>query len=71
MRYHGITLTYVSEALALYDEFLNDTLDMVNVCGYLHEPARALRELDPIAYRCGFLDWTDSEGIDTDKLVDW
>lgn len=25
---------------------------------------------DPIAYKCGWLDWIDSEGIDTDELED-
>jgi hypothetical protein len=59
-----------NEALALYDDFLNETSEVINVCGYLFEPARALRELDPIGYRCGFHDWADSEGIDTDELSD-
>lgn len=34
------------------------------------DTARALDQLDPIAYKCGWIDWCDSEGIDTDELED-
>jgi len=47
------------EASQRYDEFL-DCEGMVSVCGIEFYPSRVLSELDPIAYRCGFSDFTDS-----------
>lgn len=40
-----------------YVELLNDMYDMVDVCGYSFEAGAVLREMDPIAFRCGMLDW--------------
>ena len=34
----------------------------------LLDTADALNTLDPIAYKCGWIDWCDAEGIDTDEL---
>ena len=45
------------EAYNQYDDMLNECHPVVSVCGYEYEPARALKELDPIAYRCGFSDY--------------
>ena len=44
----------------LYDESLDYCFDMVNVCGFKYYPSEALKRLDPIAYRCGYSDYTDS-----------
>lgn len=44
-----------------YDEMLDDCYGDVNVCEYEYNTSHALREIDPIAYRCGFLDWLDGE----------
>jgi hypothetical protein len=55
------------EATEAYNEMLNDCYPMVKICGYEYEPAYALKECDPIAYRCGFSDWLDSEGLTTDE----
>jgi hypothetical protein len=52
------------EAMEQFDELLNEIHEPVIVCGYEYEPAQALRELDPIAYREEFLNWCDSEGIE-------
>ena len=41
----------------LYNEMLNECYPMIDVCGYQYEPAYALSELDPIAYRCGKNDY--------------
>jgi hypothetical protein len=46
-----------AQAYELYDEMLDECYPMVDVCGYTYDPSRALKELDPIAYRCGFNDW--------------
>lgn len=61
-------ITTTDEAYAAYDEFL-DADGTVDVCGYAFYPSRVLLEVDPIAYRCGFNDWADSEDIDTDELT--
>lgn len=45
----------------MYAEMLDDCYGHVNVCGYEYDTSRALRELDPIAYRCEFLNWLDGE----------
>ena len=56
----------LSEALAEYNDMLDDVHG--EFMGYL--ASRILREVDPIAYRVGFHDWLDGEGIDTDDLED-
>jgi len=58
------TYTTIDEALEAYDE----TLDEVHgePMGYL--ASRILKTVDPIAYRCGFHDWLDGEGVDSDAL---
>lgn len=58
------------EAHAAYDEMLDEVYGDAEVCGYTYSSSRALKELDPIAYDCGFNDWCDSEGIDTNELED-
>lgn len=57
------------EAHAAYDEMLDEVYGEVELFGQYHyDHSRALKELDPIAYDCGFNDWCDAQGIDTDKL---
>ena len=51
----------------LEDEFadqLDDCWEPVSVCGYEYGAGRALRQLDPVAFRCGFLDWLDAQQSD-------
>ena len=43
-----------------YDEMLDDAYGVVTVAGFEYDTSRALRELDPIAYQCGWLDYRDS-----------
>jgi len=43
----------------LYDEMLNECIKTCPTCER-YGGARILKELDPIAYRCGFSDWLDS-----------
>lgn len=59
----------LTEALDAWDETLGDAYGDTVIAGYTFDTARALRELDPIAYRCGFYDWIDSQGIDSDTLT--
>ena len=42
----------------LYDEMLSEE-GPVRIGGLEYDPARVLREMDPIAYRCGLLDFVD------------
>lgn len=44
-----------------FGEFLNDVYGACNIGGYSYDTDRALKEVDPVAYRCGFNDWLDSE----------
>jgi hypothetical protein len=49
----------------LYDEMLNECYSMSSVGGpFSHMmPSKVLEECDPVAYRCGFSDWLDSENL--------
>jgi hypothetical protein len=62
-----MAITTTTEAYEAYDEAL-DANGTVTIAGYEYEVSRALREVDPVAYRCGFNDWANDEGIDTDEL---
>jgi hypothetical protein len=44
-----------------YDSMLDDCYDWPTVAGYGYPVASTLQLVDPIAYRCGFADWLDSE----------
>ncbi len=65
-----MNITTMSEAIEAYDDMLNETHEWPSVAGISFAPSDILRELDPIAYRCGFADWSDAEGIDPDDLED-
>jgi hypothetical protein len=55
-----------SEGLALYDEMLDELHSPIIIGGIEFDPSRVLKELDPIAYQCGFNDWLDSCDLTTD-----
>ena len=61
--------TTLSAALAAYDEML-DEVYALEEGGFPYAASRVLKEIDPIAYREGFWNWLDSEGIDSDDLED-
>ena len=42
-----------------YDEMLDDYTPMVKVGSFEYLPSRVLKELDPIAYRCGLNNYLD------------
>jgi len=53
-----------TDALQRYDEMLNEIHESVK-CGNLEwDMSRVLKEMDPTAYRTGFSDWLDSEGLE-------
>ena len=55
------------EAEQDYSEMLDDVYGVVTIAGMEYGTAYALRELDPIAFRCGMSDYLDSAGITTDE----
>jgi hypothetical protein len=52
------------EALERFEDSLNEIYPAVSVCGYDYDAGRALRELDPTAFREEFNNWLDSEGLE-------
>ena len=65
-----MNITTMSEAIEAYDDMLNEIHEWPVIGGISFAPSDILRECDPIAYRVGFHDWIDAEGIDTDDLED-
>ena len=55
------------EAEALYNELIDECNEPINIFGAQYLPSHALKELDPIAYNCGFTDWLDAENLTTDE----
>ncbi len=49
------------ELMDRYENMLNEVYEPVSICGYSYEQGSALKELDPIAFRQGFLDYIDVE----------
>ena len=49
-----------------YDDMLDDIHEPINLCGIEYQASRALRELDPTAYRCGLIDYMDGINIKPD-----
>lgn len=48
------------EVDGLYAEMLDEVYPVVNVAGMEYSTSDVLRHVDPIAFRCGMLDWVDS-----------
>lgn len=49
------------EAEERFDDFLNEIYPMVTLGDYSYDPARVLKEMDPIAWRQDFLGWMEME----------
>jgi hypothetical protein len=47
------------QAHEMYDEDIDSEGDVI-VCGMKYLPSRVLKEVDPIAYDCGYNDYVDS-----------
>lgn len=67
-------MTYITEhdADERYTDFLNEIHPMVTIGDLNYDPARVLKEVDPVAYQCGLNDWLDSEDLEigTQEQVD-
>jgi hypothetical protein len=61
--------TSISEkdALERFDEFLDECWENAWVCGYEFTSSRALKQLDPTAYREEFNNWLNSEGLELEE----
>lgn len=53
---------YVSEQdlVERFEEMLNESYEQVKVLGYTFDPAKVLRECDPVAYRCEKANFADN-----------
>jgi len=47
-----------------FEEMLDEVYGTVSVAGMEYDTARALKELDPIAYRCSLLDYIDGAEVE-------
>ena len=63
---HYLTM---EEAEEMYEEMIDECYGEVNV-GVTFNASRVLKELDPIAFRCGFNDYMDSLFEDGYTLTD-
>lgn len=61
-------ITKMSELVEEYRNLLDEIYAEVHIVGCSFEPSKILEELDPIAFRCGYLDYANSNGIDTETL---
>jgi hypothetical protein len=44
-----------------YDEFLDECYGDVEIAGFSYTTSRSLKQVDPIAYRCGLIDFLDAQ----------
>lgn len=58
-------LYYYHELEDMYEEMLNECYEPVSICGFNYDQGHALRNLDPIAFRCGVSEW---EGEEFDEI---
>jgi hypothetical protein len=49
-----------SEAYQMYEDMIDECNDEVNISGLTYNPSYVLKNVDPIAYRCGFVDFLDA-----------
>jgi hypothetical protein len=59
----------INDALNNFDDTINEMHSAVTLMGLTFDASKIIKALDPIAYRCYFHDWADSEEIDTDELT--
>lgn len=53
-----------SDATDRYNEMLDEVYETVKIGNLHYDVSRVLSEMDPIAWREGFNDWLDSEGLE-------
>ncbi|QDH85459.1 phosphonoacetylaldehyde hydrolase [Proteus phage vB_PmiP_RS8pmA] len=65
-----MNITTMGELLESYREFLDGCYSGITIASCTFEPSEVLEELDPVAFRQGYLDYADAVGIDVDELED-
>ena len=55
-----MTIITETEAERLYNDALDDIYGTITIGSLSYQPSRTLKEIDPIAYRCGLADYIDS-----------
>ena len=67
---------YTGEALddydlhELFDSMLDELYGTVEVVGLTFDVVTVFKELDPIAYRCSYIDWLSSELEDGGRFTE-
>lgn len=54
-------LKFYHEIEDMYEDMLNECYEPVSICGFNYDQGHALRNLDPIAFRCGVCEWEGEE----------
>jgi hypothetical protein len=54
----------IDDAYMMYDNMLDECFETVRIGSLTYAPSDVLRKTDPIAYRCGFLDYINAEGYE-------
>ena len=65
-----MSITAMSELVEAFRNTLDELSPEVTIYGCTFKPSAILEELDPIAFRCGYIDYADSLDIDMDELED-
>lgn len=66
-KYSELTPVKDYELEALYCDMLDEEYLECIIAGYSYSTSKALKEIDPIAFRCGLLDYIDS--ISPDLII--
>jgi hypothetical protein len=51
---------YDGDLKQLFDEFLDEQYELIKVAGLEYQVSDVLKNVDPVAYRCGLADWLDA-----------
>lgn len=57
-------LIFEHELESMYSDFLDECYGTIKICGLKYSASHALKEVDPVAFRYGFVDWLDAEVSD-------
>jgi hypothetical protein len=55
-----------SEMESSYEDMLSEVYGVVSICGLDYDAADALKEVDPVAYRCGYADYVSEYFAEVD-----
>lgn len=64
-----MTYSTISESVDAYETMIDDCYPRVNI-GLEWRASDVLRTMDPCAFKTGWIEWLDADGIDSDDLED-